>query len=162
MCEHECDSCTHGPEEAAKKTMEQIIEYGHQVRFIFPDPDSDEPYQFWYTVGRSLKERPELLLTGPLPPKVGQFILNEAAALDDQSPLVPGQEVAADTLLANYPCRIIAVGDMAEAEMFGALELDSDATALQIVWPDMKGRFPGERGYEYPKSAQPLFGVGSK
>lgn len=144
-------------EELDKRLMDNIIKNGHQVNFIFPRP-GDEGHQFWYSVGRSMKDRPELLITGPIQPEVGHWIINEAAKMDDTEPLQPGQEIPADTLLGGYPVRIVAV-DPREAEMYDAIRcFGEDITALQIVWPDMDGRFPGEEGFLFDEH-QPVFEV---
>ena len=142
----------------AKRTMENIIKYGHEVRFIFPTDEDPDGCQFWYSVGRSLKYQPEFLITGPLGPTVGQWIVNQAAKLYDEAPFAAGDELPADTLLDGFPVRIIKVTDPEEAEMFGATEHFSDVTALQIVWPDANGKFPGEPGYKYDDDVQPLYG----
>lgn len=135
----------------SKKTMDDIIAHGHQVRWVFGEgPD------FGYTIGRSVKDRPELLITGPLDPRVGQWVLNEAAAMDEKEPLYAGQEIPANELLNEHPVRIVEVKDLEAAEMFGVTEHFSDATALQIIWPDMEGRFPGDEGFAFA-DAQPVF-----
>lgn len=140
----------------AKRTMETIIKHGHEVRFIFPN--SSNGYRFWYSVGRSLNYLPEFLLTGPLAPGVGHWIINEAAKLYDKEPFGAGDELPSGTLLEGYPVRIVKVDNPERAEMFGATDHFSDVTALQIVWPDMNGYFPGESGYEYDDKVQPIFG----
>lgn len=138
-----------------KRTMENIIEYGQQVNFIFPRTEGDGA-QFWYSVGRSLHYQPEFLLTGPLPQPVGHFIVNQAARLYDESPFQGGDELPPDTLLANFPVRIIEADPIA-AHLLQATSWFDDVRALQIVWPDAAGYFPGEGAYAYGPEVQPLY-----
>lgn len=139
----------------AKHTMETIIQKGHQVMVIFGNDPVAEP-GFFYTVGRTVKDRPELLLTGSLPAEVGSYILNRVADLDDESPISAGQEL--DEVLDGYPVRVVQVRDLKEAAMYRVVDNfgTDDTTALQILWPDAEGRFPGEQGYIYG-DAQPVY-----
>lgn len=146
----------------AKKQMDDIIAKGHQVMCIFPTEESiaegGASHYFFYTVGRTVKERPELLLTGPLDNRVAGWVLNEAARMDDTEPFTPGMEIPANVLLNQYPVRIVEANPEA-AEMNQALDLfGDDVTALQIIWPDMEGRFPGEPDFAF-EDDEPVFGV---
>jgi hypothetical protein len=128
----------------AKREMELIIEQGHQVQLIFPH-EGDEGVPFAYSVGRSVKDRPELLVTGPLPGNMLGYIVNRVAELDDENEISAGDEL--DDVLSGYPVRIVEVANLDHAEMFGVTQHFMDATALQILWPDKEGRFPGDEGY---------------
>jgi hypothetical protein len=135
----------------AKQSMESIIEHGHQVRVIFA---SEERPDFAYSIGRTLKERPELFVIGPMDPNMLGYIVNRVAELDDESPLSAGMEL--DTVLDGFKVRLSPVRDLEEAQMFGVTTHFSDATALQILWPDIEGNFPGEPGYD-ADYVQPVF-----
>lgn len=143
-----------------KKMMDDIIEFGHQVIFVFPTPN-DPGHTFWYSVGRTVKDRPELLITGPLNQQVGQWMINEAAKIDDEYPLQAGQEIPAGALLDGYPVRVVKA-EPTDAEMFSATSAfgEDDVTALQLVWPDKQGNFPGDPDYD-ERFVQPLFPVES-
>lgn len=131
--------------------MDTILEHGHQVVVVRDPDDIDSP--FAYTVGRAVKDRPELLLTGPVPPT----ILNDLAKYDDGQPLSGGDVLLADTILTGYPVRI-EVADPMAASMFQAIRLfGDDVTALQMLWPDPQGLFPGEDGYAYAADVQPFY-----
>ena len=134
-----------------KHEMDGIIRRGHVVRFIMDDP------AFAYSIGRTVKDRPELLVTGSLHPDTLQYIINRVAELDDATPLSAGMDL--DEVLEGYKVRLVRVGDLEEAQMFGVSRQfgTDDTSALQILWPDSEGRFPGEEGYEYG-DAQPVFG----
>ncbi len=141
----------------ARKTMDTIEKYGHEVRYIFPVDPSDRT-AFAYTVGRTLKGRPELLVTGGISKEVMHFMCNEAAAIDDKTPLMDGMELPAGALLEGFPVRVVAA-DPVDGEMYGAIDLFGLAgmSALQLVWPDMDGDFPGDPDYSLPEYAQPLY-----
>lgn len=139
----------------AKMEMETIIEHGHEVRVIFPDEPG--PGMFAYSVGRSVKDRPELLVTGNLPPEVLGHIINRVAEIDDETPLVAGVDL--DEVLDGFRVRLVEVRDMDEAEMFGVTTHfgTEETSALQILWPDADGRFPGEEGFGYTPEQQPVY-----
>jgi hypothetical protein len=134
-----------------KHEMDTIIEHGHQVRAVF----GGEAF-FAYSIGRTVRDRPEILVTGPLPPNVAHWVVNRVAELDDQSPLQPGQEL--DTVLEGYRVRLVAVRDLDEAQMFGVTNNfgTEDTSALQVVWPDSDGHFPDDPEYDITL-AQPVF-----
>ena len=136
----------------AKWQMETISEHGHQVRGVF-----GEQGNFAYSIGRTVKDRPELLVTGVLPLEVMQSIINNVAAQDDESPVRAGDEL--DEIIAGgYTVRLVAVRDMDEAQMFGVTNNfgTDDTSALQILWPDSDGHFPGDPGYD-TDLLQPVF-----
>ena len=133
------------------ETARTIKRHGHQVVGVF-DPDG-EGVPFAYTVGRSLLGRPELFITGGMPLHVLGRLLNDAAAMDDEAPIEAGER--RDGLLAGYPAWFVEA-DPRAAEMNVALRLVPSARALQVVWPDVDGRFPGDPGYGLTAEHQPL------
>jgi hypothetical protein len=143
-----------------RDSLETIIEYGHQVVAVFDDgrqPDGFVP--FAYTVGRTAKGRPELLIAGPLPMQHMGVILNDLATYDDENPLTTGIDLPPSTILSGMPVRIIAADPVA-AEMNQALNLFGDeVTALQVLWPDKRGLLPGDHFCEVPPGIQPTFPV---
>ncbi|QIK66540.1 DUF4262 domain-containing protein [Nocardioides sp. HDW12B] len=61
-----------------------------------------------------------------------------------------------DGLFRGFPARIIRA-DPEDAQMNMALRFFGDeVTALQVLWPDPEGRFPGEPGFTL---TQPTFPV---
>ena len=135
----------------AKQTMETIAKSGHQVRLIF---GSDEQPSFAYSIGRTVKDRPELFVIGQLDPNTLGYIVNRVAELDDETPLSAGMDL--DQVLEGFKVRLVEVRDLEAAQMFGVTTHFSDATALQVLWPDMEGNFPGEPGY-HTEYEQPVF-----
>lgn len=150
-----CLSCA-DPEAADKQLMDLIIEHGHAVQYVFTDENSapgDVP--FFYSVGRTLKDRPEILVTGRLAQESGMHLVNAACRLDDQGQLHVGEV----SLGGNFPVRVIEADPLA-AQMFAATSAfgADDVTALQVIWPDKTGRFPDDHGYVHVgRYRQPLY-----
>lgn len=142
-----------------RETRRCIMEHGHQIIGVFPTEPGDPP-PFAYTVGRTAKGRPELLITGPLPTLVAGTLLNDAAALDDETPLEPGD---VEGLLAGGYLMHAVEADPVAGEMFQAISFydEADVTALQLVWPDGDGAFPWDDGYMYPADLQPVHRKGA-
>lgn len=148
-------------EELRQRTKERIMEHGHEVRYIYGgDGPTDVP--FFYSVGRSVFERPEILITGGLEVRQGQMILNRIANLDRQGEIDlvefanHGQPVRVDPFLCDFK---FIWCDPAAAEMTGAQVMANDeyVASVQLIWPDAAGRWPDEEGYEYGPDAQPLY-----
>ena len=151
----ECLGCSQGMEAVHKKLMDTIIERGHAVASIHGSEDGPP---FSYTVGRTLKGRPELFITGPIDARIQMAILNDAVRVDEETPLKPGQE--RDGLLQRFSTRIVEIDPQA-ASMFVARNFfGDDVRALQIVWPDPDGRFPGDPRFSFPADHQPVFTKG--
>lgn len=145
----------------AERSMKRIIEQGHQIMFIMPTEESVEDGSltspFWYTVGRTVKDRPELLVTGHLGPDVASYVINTAAALDAEGKLSLG-EVPADTLLGEVPCRIIEADPEAASMNHAVSAFGDDVVAWQILWPDLQGRWPDEADFGQPEGfEQPVY-----
>jgi len=157
MCDNpECGGHGKTQAELQQQTLDTIIKYGHQVIGVLADEESG--HRFAYSVGRSVKDLPELVVNGPLPQKVAQHMINEAARLQDEEdiPLADGYEFEPNTLIAGFPVRVVKV-DPARSQMFQALFLfGDDIEALQLVWPDTNGAWPGEPGYT-ERYFQPIY-----
>lgn len=139
-----------------KREMEDIIEFGHQVRIVFPDDVNDDGVAFAYSIGRSLHYKPEFLVTGNMQPEVLGYIINRVAEIADKIQVAPGDEL--DEVLEGYKVRLVAVQDLEKAEMFGVISTFGEETsALQVLWPDENGNFPGDANYEYEAEVQPVF-----
>lgn len=130
-----------------KSVRDKIGRFGFAVISVFADEDFPT---FSYTAGLSEKGLPELVMVG-IPAKDAHPILNEAAQRQiDQGVFQAGLRVP--ELIANFDC---LVGDVANEWVsrlcWMAQAMASDALAVkarQIIWPDMRGRFPGEEDYD--------------
>lgn len=141
-----------------QRETENIEDYGHQVRMIFPterDFDADPDVRpFWYSVGRSIFGRPELFVTGGLAPEVGQYIINAVAQRDIDNPIAAGDLL--DEILEGFQIKVVEV-DPEAAEMNGALNISPEVTAFQLLWPDTNGIFPDSPDYDHAGMPQRMY-----
>lgn len=144
--------------EAAQRKMARRIEkdikkHGLSVVYVFGEDDDPS---FHYTVGRTLRDLPELLIAAPLAPVVGMQMLN---ALNRAMPrAVPsGSKV---NLGGLYPMLVLDVTDDIVAEEFTCFASrfygEDGYRVQQVVCCDKNGKFPPD--CEPPYSRQPLFG----
>lgn len=141
------------------KARELIAEHGVFLQGVFPNPGEVGP-TFVYTVGLHEAGHPEIIEFG-LPYKVAGPILNDLAAQIRAGkvfwPYLEYLEVVAD-----YPVIFIPVDDSSEhltlANAFYGRPGAGPIPALQMVFPDMAGRFPWEEDYDLDPRTQPLLG----
>lgn len=147
------------PETAAvlDKIAATVAEHGHAV--ICTEREDGRPYS--YTVGRSAAGRPELLVTG-LPADVATTLLNVLAEADDQSPLSHGDLLVPGRVLSGFGATVIAADPAAAglgiARRYAEV-LESDLTAMQLLWPDAEGNLPGSDECSLSPDAQPVFAL---
>lgn len=146
--------------EIQEQEKERILEFGHQINGIEADP------MFYYTSGRCVFDRPELLLTGNLPPETASYILNTLGDMDSAK-VLDLAALASDSLAlaepydfggAPFGCafKFIRI-DPIRAEMFGATNIGGPfIAAIQILWPDAEGRWPDDPDFAYGSDAQPI------
>ena len=142
--------------EVDAQTHQFILKYGHQVTGVISDPC------FFYTVGRAVFDKPELLLTGDIESNLAMSILNTIADMENKGQIdiasfADGEPVALDP----FDCllRFVTVNPI-ECEMFGATNISGpDLTAYQVLWPDAQGRWPDDPDFSYGPSAQPVRAV---
>lgn len=159
-----CDTCSSAdgyksapgsPERIAEiqeRTNERILKYGHEVRYIFPN-DPEDDHCFAYTIGRSVFDQIELLITGNLPATVMQSILNDIAKEDAEGNLNVAHLAATrgEAKIPNFlvPFRFIWADPVA-SEMTGATTISGeDIPAIQVLWPDQDGHFPDDPEFNY-------------
>lgn len=131
-----------------------IDEHGWAVQIV---PGGDDGPGFAYTVGLFARYRlPELICVG-LRGEVMHAMLNECGArMRDRGP--PALEVPFDGVLDDYPVLLRAVmsPDSYRRHVGYALWLYAghNFPLLQLVYPDLAGRFPGEGGVNPALAAQ--------
>jgi hypothetical protein len=101
---------------------------------------------FMYTTGLTGGDHPELVITG-LPADAAHGVL--AAAVDvirGGTPLVPGRDY--EGIAAGFPVRFREVDqdNCTHPLSVTTLYYGKRVPALQLLWPDPEGRFPGEPG----------------
>lgn len=132
---------------------EKIRLYGHSTVSVLPGKEPDD-FAYTYTVGMAEKGWPELILTS-LHPKTGEMILVEVVKRLRHLNEVPEAGMIVEKAL-NVPIKLGAVSAIQIPKRFkiamnrvNQLGLPDEAvTALQAIWPDTEGKFPGDPGYD--------------
>ncbi|MGC4885758.1 DUF4262 domain-containing protein [Micromonospora sp. DT227] len=146
-----------GVEEFLRRQSEIIDRVGWAVTLVHPDADdAGDSTPFAYTVGLTAHGHPELLIAG-LDPATAQQLLNDLATrvYDRAERFSDGQRVG--DLIAGHDAVIID-GTATDQLYPGAAiaRYDQQVRLQQILWPDPQGHLPGEAGYAYPPSVQPV------
>ncbi|GIF75669.1 DUF4262 domain-containing protein [Asanoa siamensis] len=123
---------------ADQHNLRVIAEHGWMVQSVFPARGGNGA-PFAYTVGLTAAGLPELIVCG-LPADIAGHLLNTAAHRSLGAELRPGE--ALDEI-ASVPLRVV---DAPTAPVTTAHRLYPDRTvrALQLVWPDLHGHYPGD------------------
>jgi hypothetical protein len=127
-----------------------ISEHGWMVQGVFPAED-DQGEPFAYTVGLTAAGRAELVIAG-LPMETAQQLLNDAAKRSLTRELRAGDVLEE---VASAPLRVVEAPS-AEVNMARHLYRGRQVSALQLVWPDRDGAFPGEPEWSMG-DAQPIY-----
>lgn len=136
------------------RCREIIKKYGWMVQGVFPTVNEPDDVPFAYTVGLTDAGLPELTVSG-LGPEQAMAILNTAAQQHCRQEFTAGslaEEIAANGVVfrvIDAPDVVMGIGQ----RLYGGRPL----RALQIVWPDREGHFPGDPGWLHP-GAQEIFG----
>jgi hypothetical protein len=125
-------------EELRELFQQLILDHGYGVHF----GHDHLGVAYAYTVGRTMHGRPELLISGPFSPEHAEDLLRHLVELDTQRPFEHGRPVP-DAFDAGVPGFPIAI-DPWRADMVAAVGTFGVITALQLVWPDDTGTFPGD------------------
>jgi hypothetical protein len=131
---------------------EKIAEHGWMVQGVFPTTMQEGP-AFGYTIGLTDAGLPELLLVGNLGFPNLQALLNGAALMHVKNEIQPGDEL---TDLANMPFRVIAASTSELGMAHNYYRGLKEVRALQLIWPDPDGKFPGESQF-FTDAKQKLF-----
>ncbi len=114
---------------------EVIKKYGWMVQGVFPTGPAD--LGFAYTIGLTEAGLPELIISGTYDNQA-KNLLNSAARQHASNEFAHGDTVDG---IANVPFRAI---DAPEAPINIAHQrYGSRVRAVQLVWPDANGRWPG-------------------
>ncbi len=127
-----------------------IAEHGWMVQGVFPTETSPGA-PFAYTIGLTAAGLPELVIAG-LPAETAGAILNTAARHHLTDEIKPGA-VLDD--LASVPFRVVAAPS-AEIQQARNIYPAAGVRAVQLVWPDDAGAFPGDGGWSLG-DAQPIY-----
>jgi uncharacterized protein DUF4262 len=124
-----------------------IAEHGWMVQGVFPTAESvarGETLTFAYTAGLTARGLPEMILVG-LPLDGAADLLNDAAKIAVERGAVEF-DADVDGIIAGFPVRFTAA---TTAPLSVARSLyGSRVRAVQMLWPDDQGRFPGDPAYD--------------
>jgi Domain of unknown function (DUF4262) len=168
MCEM-CDDPTLTKADALARMAWRVYEYGWAVQGV--ERERDRP-PWAYTVGLTLHDLPELLITG-LPLRRSAELLNGMAAHllhdrdarsvypDDRSAgcaheaPTPGER----TRLADGPLVEWVAVQHPDVHLLTAMALFGPTVrGLQMVWADDRDQWPWERGFRGRRGGQPVLG----
>jgi hypothetical protein len=150
MC-WQCDHPGSTTEDYFEELYETIDEQGWAVQHV----DSDRT-QFAYTIGLSRWRLPELLVTGVSPRRAVRLLNNVGRMVVAGDPLAPGKQI---TLPAGPLVETVEV-DQPDAHLkFAVAIFGHRVTALQLVWPDRRGRWPWSADFDDGRGTQPVLGV---
>ena len=125
-------------EQILKETKEKIDKFGWTV--IASELEDNFPLA--YTVGLWKNfNHPEIALTG-LPHKVANEVLNTVAELVSKGSTFAAGDRSTE-VLHDYPVAFASIG---QAPLGAAKSIEPDFTAIQLIWPDIDGKFPWEEG----------------
>lgn len=129
-----------------EKVLRDVAQFGCHIVGVLEDeqgPAFSYSIGFWHHFGH-----PEVLMVG-LAHELMQAVINDLGREMRQ-----GVRYAPRTrypgLLADFDCEFRPVDPSHHRELFGYARWfyhGEEFPALQCVWPDMRGRFPGEAGF---------------
>ena len=142
------------------KIRETIATHGVFIQGVFPTEES-QGVPFAYSVGipTTVPGAAELIVLG-LDPEMGAEIINSVMdRLKEGETLADGQQV--EGLIERFALTFRAVARQHYDGYVGAAQIyhqsRNEWPLLQIVWPDTKGRFPWQEGFEERfRDKQPL------
>lgn len=137
------------------KVLPIIAEHGWMVQGVFPTAD-DPCVGFCYTVGLTTAGLPELVIAG-LPYETSGALLNDAARVHLAEEITPGATVDG---VATVPFRAVDA-PLSEVNMARNLYGAENVRAIQLVWPDAGGAFPGDAGWSLGDGVQPIYRAGA-
>lgn len=140
-----------------RKLMDDVKAHGWHCVQVQGDA-KNPPYS--HTVGfHKTWKHPELLVMG-LPPEVAHQILGMASELVAKGHIFKADQYD-NSLLEDKRCLLRSIPATAHRKYMGLgvwfyRDTPGGFPALQLQWPDDKGRFPGEPGFEDGAMQPPL------
>jgi hypothetical protein len=137
-------------DDSDRKLLSDVQQYGWHCVQVFDPKDPEFPH-YAFTVGLYYTHgHPELFVMG-LSHEVSHAILTTAANLIADGRAFRAGETG-DGLIENRPCKFspITLGNYKEYLGYGMWfyrSLKTPFPALQILWPDKQGWFPGDASY---------------
>lgn len=141
----DCDCCKTGMEAFLKNSERIIAEFGHTIIGTEHELPDGQMISMSYSVGLSDMGLPELITFG-IPAETARFLLNTSAKKMKNGQL---KTAVAMEEIANSPLFFMPVpkertdGFLNVANSRAGRDLD----AIQLIWPDAKGRFPWDDNF---------------
>lgn len=153
MHEEGCACCAGGPEAAQAQADAMIASHGFMYQAVFA---GDDQPGFVYTIGLAQRGLPEFIFVGSSQGQAANYIAGAVHAAMSGTVIEPGP-VAPESEINPYavPAWILRADDKLVTHAFGVgtqlrrIGSDRTATLMQVVMPDMSGRFPWEDGYDW-------------
>jgi hypothetical protein len=150
-----CWQCDNPSDAEAEEDIDglraSVREHGWAIKYV---EDDRRPYA--YTMGLHELGLPELLVTGVTTERalaLLDYFIEEA--IDKGAPR-PGDRIA----LSDTACIEAVHVDQPDVHLGLAVRLfGSKLRAVQLVWTDMRGRWPWDKGFEFDGLRQPVLGV---
>lgn len=128
---------------------EHIAKFGQHLFGVFPTVFDDDKRAFMYTIGNADLGLPELLLVGQFDPEVCGIVLNmlgERMRAQGAALIEGDHDIGADAMP-----RIRRVTDIDAVRNEWTIQVGQhlgrqDYDVLQVMFCDIKGRYPGDEG----------------
>lgn len=138
--------------------QQKIREHGWMVQGVFPTTADDGP-SFAYTIGMTEAGLPELLMSGNLSHELLMILLNSAAKQHLAEEIKPGDEVSD---IASVTFKVVACGPHAPIQQARNYYYDpynrlGTVRAIQLLWPDKAGAYPGTFLWTPESGDQPIY-----
>lgn len=150
-----CWVCDH-PEstKAARLAYVKGLLEEHPWVVIGVDRDGCRP-PYSYTVGLTEYDRPELLITGLAKERAAKVLIAVADTVLDAAALTVGARIQ---LPGKRPGEVVRIAEPSvhlpvSADLFG-----DRVTALQLVYADIRGRWPWDKNFRNGRAGQPVLG----
>jgi hypothetical protein len=133
-------------EDIYQNTVDEIKKSGWQIIYVF------DQRPFAYTIGLTKNfGHPEVIISG-LPSDFSASILNTIASKIKNEGFVWNTSIPYPFLFARFPAVFRSVDSLHIPEYFRwacRFYGSEPFQALQCLWPDTNGKFPGEPGYAH-------------
>lgn len=135
--------------------LDLIDKHGWMVQHV-GGGDGPGEVPFSYTVGLTALGHPEFILYS-LPYEYAHELLNILGSEVKRGHRYRADSLTSDPTNTAPPVALISVVDTADLIVANAIY--GEIEALQVIWPDSKGRLPWVDGYANAPEAQPFMGI---
>ncbi len=147
--------------------LDIVDRHGWMIQGVFPVAGGPPAPTFCYTVGLSHPSgrhkwdpHPEFITIG-VGFDAGKYILNELGEMVRNGRSLTAGEQLTGLVAGDFVLTLVQVADDSSHPLNTVRDLygkDIAPGVLQVVFPDMEGRFPWDDGYDLDPRVQPLLG----